>query len=570
MLLLLISPLTLKMLSSMSLVLFTWVSLALIFGGIGLLLTRPFGFVSTSGCLRGTVWIGIAISIFVLQIWNFFLPIGEGAFLLLLLIGITGLILERSVLMSQLRNLTQNKDWIQLVCLIFFVLFAVWLSNRAIGAIRHYDSGLYHWNDIRWTNLYPIVPGLGNLHSRLGFNISYFLLFSMLEWGIWFQKSHHVVNGFFLLLFGWNSTISVYRILRGKCSVADGAGVFLLVPLTLCCLMNASDTSADLPVFILGAILGVELMRLREKQRESISYSVFLISLLAVAGLSCKLNFAAFGGASLLAALYFWKRNSAGRRSLKIFTPAILVFLSWIVRGVILSGYPLYPFAFAQMPVSWKIPEFKVRELTKTIENYGRMADAPTLSTFTIREWFPVWISRITDNPISASQILWPSLFAIAGIAILCFRRNSVARDLLWLLPAAAAVFFWFITSPDPRFAGASIWLLGAGLLSVSLFNATTPSKSVWLALLLSTALSLSIFHTLHKPLLLPPGPDQGFYPVPQAKLKSVTTNTGLSVFVPVEGKQCWDSPLPCSPDLDPKLEARDPKKIEHGFILID
>ena len=59
------------------------------------------------------------------------------------------------------------------------ILAAVMMILFAYGASRgilHTDTGLYHAQSIRWAEEYGTVPGLANLHLRLGYNSSAFPL----------------------------------------------------------------------------------------------------------------------------------------------------------------------------------------------------------------------------------------------------------------------------------------------------------------------------------------------------------------------------------------------------------
>lgn len=48
--------------------------------------------------------------------------------------------------------------------------FVWWVLSKAMTAPSHFDSGQYHFGAIRWIEQFPLVPGLGNLHSRLAYN----------------------------------------------------------------------------------------------------------------------------------------------------------------------------------------------------------------------------------------------------------------------------------------------------------------------------------------------------------------------------------------------------------------
>ena len=56
--------------------------------------------------------------------------------------------------------------------------------------------------------------------------------------------------------------------------------------------------------------------------------------------------------------------------------------------------------------------------------------------------------------------------------------------------------------------------------------------------------------------------------PVKTAQVKDFETKSGLVVPIPIEGDQCWNSPIPCTYDPDPLLKLRDKNHIEKGFMI--
>src|SRR5204863_7475062 len=121
-------------------------------------------------------WTGLALVILFLQVWHLFLPVDWKASLTVVVVGLSGLIPKTKDDLLRLRALNRPR-------LIFFgaVPVALWLANVSLRAPWNYDSGLYHFQMIRWLNEYAIVPGLGNLEPRLAFNQSYFLYPALLN-----------------------------------------------------------------------------------------------------------------------------------------------------------------------------------------------------------------------------------------------------------------------------------------------------------------------------------------------------------------------------------------------------
>ena len=63
-------------------------------------------------------------------------------------------------------------------------------------------------------------------------------------------------------------------------------------------------------------------------------------------------------------------------------------------------------------------------------------------------------------------------------------------------------------------------------------------------------------------------GEDHGFHAAPRSELQSFITRSGLRLYVPQEGDQCWDAPLPCTPYPNADLRLRRQGDLGSGFLL--
>ena len=79
------------------------------------------------------------------------------------------------------------------------ILFFVFAYGASTGII-HYDTGLYHAQSIRWIEEYGVVPGLGNLHTRLAYNSASFCLSALYSFAFLGGQSYHCVAGFLAFL----------------------------------------------------------------------------------------------------------------------------------------------------------------------------------------------------------------------------------------------------------------------------------------------------------------------------------------------------------------------------------
>src|SRR5713226_1902672 len=205
-------------------VFFTWVVVAIALIGLGSLLLSRFtkNFFPTDA-----FWMGLAVSLALLEIWSFVLPVTAYITLFLFCAGILGLALNRPSLLTSWRAAWQHSRWLLLLGIAFTLLLAL----RSCGSCEYYDTGLYGAPAVRWIQTYPAVPGLANLHGRLGFNSSVFLCIAALGQGGWKDLGFHLFTGFLLSAFWATLLPACARCVRGTAaSPVDWFQCILTVP----------------------------------------------------------------------------------------------------------------------------------------------------------------------------------------------------------------------------------------------------------------------------------------------------------------------------------------------------
>src|SRR5271169_2804473 len=201
----------------------TWAGFALALIGIGSIVLARFG---KEYSLRDAFWMGLAISVALLEVWNLLLAITPWATILLLGIGIFGFLANRSVLVSHIQFTLQTSRGL------FFlgVVFAFFLAVRSCGPCQYYDTGLYGAPAVHWMQTYPAVPGLANLHGRFGFNSSVLLCIAALGQGVWKDLGFHLFTGFLLSALWATLLPTCARCFRGSASPADWFHGILALP----------------------------------------------------------------------------------------------------------------------------------------------------------------------------------------------------------------------------------------------------------------------------------------------------------------------------------------------------
>lgn len=170
-----------------------WIALWVVFTGWGILACRLAQ--CDSGDAQATVigpWIGMVFVLGVLQFWHFLAPIGS---LACCAVGAVGILAAATLGFPHFRQAFRAASR-QPGATALAAAFVLWLVNRSLTDQDYTDHGLYYLNAIRWISDYRIIPGLANVHDRLGFNNSNFLLHALVEPLTGRGYSAHIINGF--------------------------------------------------------------------------------------------------------------------------------------------------------------------------------------------------------------------------------------------------------------------------------------------------------------------------------------------------------------------------------------
>src|SRR5262245_17155834 len=125
------------------------------------------------GSIYRAPWLGYALLVAFLQITHLFLPIDQ-RFSITIVIGLAlitfvSLLLAPSPGKWTLKRAATALGAMGLALGISFLAFLPVL-NGCTKSMCHIDLGVYYLKLIRWTQTFPIVPGLVNLQEQLAFN----------------------------------------------------------------------------------------------------------------------------------------------------------------------------------------------------------------------------------------------------------------------------------------------------------------------------------------------------------------------------------------------------------------
>ncbi len=572
---------------AMVIIVATWLMLIGGLCGVGTLLPRAFGVrLVTIDSWFMAFWGGFALVIAFLQWWHFAFPVNDDSRVGVMLVAALGLMLNRHTLWTIIRR-QRRVGW---VFIGLVLLFAFWLANRSLPASEFHDTGMYHLNAVRWTSTYPIVPGLGNLHSRLGFSTGFFLFTSLLNAGPWLDKTFHITNGVLYLVLMAQSAWAVVPMLR---SGHTDSYHFLLFPFSVVVwflLLTGTiipSISNDPSIFVLGVVVAAQIIYLIEAphlSKQQTTYRVIWIVLLSSAGVAIKYNFAVMGVGFCLMALYIWNQRfgswwliPALTRLGVISMVAGVIILPAMARSIILTGYPGYPLTVAPVAVEWRIDEDYAHLETEFIRNFARNPQRAFGKPPPGWGWLGIWLDQRFRPNYLRDHIYFSIPFVTSvGAAVLLgggLSRHKRVKVMRWVffLPLLASLVFWFVVAPAPRFSGASIWLLSIGLITL-LFEKIGWGQHRWhihlilAALIVATPMPFVLSKSVRP--WIEPGPVNGLYRLPKPILNPYVTESRLFVWTSAKNNQCWDAPLPCTPYPHPNLRLRVEDDISQGFVL--
>ncbi len=446
----------------------------------------------------------------------------------------------------------------------FTVLFALYLTAQPTLS---YDEGLYYTQFIKWTETYPVVPGLANLHHRFGFNSSWHLLSALFNTASFTGVEENHLNGavYLLLLLhfltGWQHPNPMLRYLKGA--------MLVLLTLPHLAVYNLKAPNADLVIYFLFLFcLDLWITGLQDEEKNlPINFLVVLICFFII---TIKPSAIPILLLPVLIAAGWWRQRQT--KPVVALVPVAMVMIApWLARNVLLSGYLLFPFEKLDLfAVDWKVPAANAAEARRLVTEsaYYLYNDARALQAASYAEKLKIWFVsnlRIYDKLLLVTTVLAPPLFF--------FFRKEIKKEMAWLIGCLyAGLLFWFLQAPDPRFGYAFILPIVMLLVAIvcSRYSLSLPQPVYLLAIVGLQLATVVIYLRFQKKFLeegriKAVGQNTWLMPAPYFSVERKPAEGLQIVSQPVTGDQCWDSPLPCTYENMNRVELRG-KELRDGF----
>ncbi len=550
-------------------------------------------------------WIGTSVTITTAHLVHLLFPLNSACLALWLVTGMIGLSIS---LKNISKILVDHRHALRLsMCirvLLFLTLLLLFAYLGASGVIHkkwssEYDTNLYHLNVIRWLNEYPIVPGLGNLHSRLAHTSGFLTYSSLVDNLLWDGRTAWITYGLFVttVCAQW-----LWIILVESAKKSHRVVIFCMA--TFAYILKLQTTIHptlyyDNIALLLQMMLMMELLvgfcghATGEPYDTKYTWTrITFLSMVAALGFSIK----PIGAVSLLFTFLlvcyvvgitlFKERAKLRTRFSAIFAvgsiPGLLI-TSHFLRNVIMTGWLLFPAPVGHFDVDWAMPldpigETHAHEMQSLAGQYGVIKGWARLPgpnyhnamTEGFSYWFPQWKDRVWKGLEPQWLYLGSLLFLLHLVRRVLSQqeRSKIIYDIYLILLSATNILYWFSVAPDLRFGSAFFWIwmgLGTSLLLEGTF------KRYSVALVLVMLLSAYSMHNLSICVIPHRNPLLGQIGKATSKrMKQVVIdneqNPPLQVHVPISGDQSGDSPLPSTPYPLNTLQLRDPSSLRSGF----
>lgn len=403
------------------------------------------------------------------QVFSLFAGVGLLANILLLAVCLVIFWRERSELAEAFAQYAakwggEEKSRLCLKGFLLLGLFLFFAYGTSKGQI-HYDTSLYHAQSIRWIEEYGVVKGLGNLHCRLAYNSSSFVLSALYSMAFLGGQSYHCTAGWLAFVLAAVCLEMGQSLRRGRIRASGFARVMCVYYL-----VNIFDEmispASDYFMVLLAFYIVIRFLDLCENEERAI-LPYGLLCVLGVFLMTVKLSAACILLLTVYPAVRLLREKRWGETGAYLGL-GLVTALPFFIRNVIISGWLVYPFTQIDLfDVVWKIPKGIADYDAKEIQVYGRGYTDVGQFELPVREWMPGWF-----RTLAGSDKLLVIAAAFSAILLLVYAAGMVFGwwkrrwEILLVQGTVTASFvFWLCTSPLIRYGCVWVYLTPAVVL---------------------------------------------------------------------------------------------------------
>jgi len=329
---------------------------------------------------------------------------------------------------------------------------------------------MYHLQIIKWINIEKTIFGFSNLEIRYGVNSSWFNLLSLFK-----LEFKNYSNLYFLNYLPF--AILIYEIFSKKNISISFSYLYLF---TFICFLfffsflhpfrngvilnHLHNTEVDTVGMIFFALTMYFFLKYFEEKKINYFYLVLLSSIICA---TIKLSYIGCLLFPIFLFLSFKKEILKYFFKVKLLFSILLLFFSWIAKGVISSGCLIFPFSRTCFDFSWSPGIAGIEEYSNIIKSYARdtrLRERYTDFDHTIYswDWFLPWFKDYFLNTamliIATSILLISIILIIINLIFFRFKIKTLNKKvyIYSILILLVNLFIWF-QAPEIRFGWATI-----------------------------------------------------------------------------------------------------------------
>lgn len=436
-------------------------------------------------------------------------------------------------------------------------LVALFISMREIN---FYDTALYHQQAVKWLAEHGLVRGVALVYFPLGYVSSWFALAAPLDHGI--TAGRVGIIGGLPFAFAVVSGLQIVRGFLNRRPAPATWAIFGLLLLVVAVVWHVDTSlSPDMMVWLLPLVIATIVAEPNAAEADCLGRATF------ISAMACLIKLTAAPVFGYCIALLAWRfvRVAQDRRKLAAFAALALGTLALLIgANLIASGCPIFPSSLGCTSLDWSVGAEAARSVQADIEQFSRMPRHRQIFPLTAAAVLASALLGATARTAFERHILGVSL---AGIAFTLTVAPSPRYGLgYFLLPVAAliaAALERVIAAPRRRTDEFKGWVKASALLTATAaIAASILATASWdrVALLYPRRIAAANGDPIH---IVNRVIDT------RSALAVRAEQIGeLTIWVPASSDQCWDAPLPCTPNLTRgDLILRDKGNLNAGFL---
>ena len=319
----------------MALILLSWLYVFVTASSLGISFAKLLGIPARN--ITVTITLGLFAVTLLASIWAIFAPIDLGFTVFLSTITLISGYCFRFDWIAMWKTTVKSIRFFSFTLKILFSLSSILILAQSATTPFIIDNETYYIQTIKWLNEYGFVPGLANLHLFFGQTSGWHIAQSVYSLSFVYDDFNDL-NGFLLLIINFWSFQRLHSYLGSQRKMDLVFGLLPLSYLFLFQFVNAP--SPDLAVYAIAFLV----FSIYTDISENIAQKFKLISVLLIFAVYIKITALVLLLLPIIILLKY--RNQIKNQVLSISLLGDLVLLLFVVKNIILTGYPLFPMTF--------------------------------------------------------------------------------------------------------------------------------------------------------------------------------------------------------------------------------